>query len=309
MKTLIFAAALVTVPVICHAAAAPPDGATIEIWTRPPGGPADAAQAPRDSVAVAAFTEQWFDRVDPQYGRRYTFRGFPLQALIDRARNAAGCDLALLHFGNGMVIPLAFRDAALMRRLNPYVALGVLRDGKPARLPPVTRKAREYVDIPFIQFAGNKVVVAEAFHPDVAPAAQPAFTPWRHADSLVGIELVAAAAYYRQFQVGTTEAARTGYALFRQNCQFCHGAREVGAAFGWDFVKPMPVSRHRNETRLYYHIAYRRLDAPERNLMMPALKHMTESDARNLWQWLETIGKEPMPPYTPAPVAQASKPR
>ena len=125
-------------------------------------------------------------------------------------------------------------------------------------------------------FSGNKLVVAVLWHPAVAAAAQPAFSPWRHTDTLTGIELVAAQAYYRQFDVGGGDMVQRGQAVFQQSCQFCHGVRKVGAKFGWDFVEPTPIwSYHRPAKNLFLHVAYKPLDAAERGLMMPAMRFMS----------------------------------
>jgi mono/diheme cytochrome c family protein len=271
----------------------------VEVWTRAPRATGDDEPAKRASLPLAGFEAQTFERVDPQYDRKLAFRGFSLRDLIERARPPAGTDVALLHFANGMAIPLPFRDAAVMKRLDPMIALAVLVDGKPQPLPEVTRKAREYVDIRAIAFEGNKVVVAQSWHPMLA-ADTKGWSPWRHASSLVGVEFVTGEPYFAQFDVGTTEPARAGFGLFKQNCQFCHGARKIGASLGWDLVEPMPLYTWRGSPhQLYMHVAFRRLDAPERNQMMPALKHMSESDAGKLWKWLEAIGTNPMRPYAP----------
>lgn len=277
----------------------------IQVWTRPAGDAESAARARRRTVRLGALPTVVAGRRDPQYGATYTFRAVPLTAVLDAAGAPPWADLALLHFANGMVVPLPFRDGTVMKRLDPWLAREILIDGRAQPLPPVTRKAREYVDVPALAFAGNKIVVKEAFHPEVAAGAQPAFSPWAHADALVGVEFVAAAPYYRQFDVAGDGAGRAGFALYRQNCQFCHGARQVGARRGWDLVSPVPVHTYRaSGKRLYHHVRFERHDATERGLMMPALKHMTEADAAALWVWLRAIGTTPMPAYAP-PAADA----
>jgi mono/diheme cytochrome c family protein len=146
------------------------------------------------------------------------------------------------------------------------------------------------------------MVVAELWHPAVSDKARGRFSPWSQVDSLVAVEFVQAAPYYRQFAVDPTPAVSAGLTVFEGSCQFCHGARRVGAKFGWDFVEPTPLYAYREgERRLYYHVHYRRLDAPEVGRNMPALNFMTESDAGQLWQWLKAVGTRPMTPYAPRP--------
>jgi mono/diheme cytochrome c family protein len=204
-----------------------------------------------------------------------------------------------------MVVPLPLRNQQVLDQLDPFIALRMRTSPRgPYRtaFPPLTRKAREYTDVPVTRFSGNKMVVARLWHPAVAEPAQPNFSPWSFVDTLVAVELVTAAPYYKQFDVDSRTEVRAGLALYRQSCQFCHGARRVGAKFGWDFVEPTPLHSYRKgEARLYYHVRFRRHDAVERGQNMPALKFMTKEDAGNLWQWLEAIGTRPMLAYTPGP--------
>ena len=132
------------------------------------------------------------------------------------------------------------------------------------------------------------------------PAAnQDLFSPWKHVDSLTGIELVSAKAYYAQLDVDPDPKVRAGFRLFQQSCQFCHGARKVGAAFGWDFVEPTPIYSYRGGKNLFYHVKYKPLDATAKGLLMPALSYMTEEDAAALSRWLRAVATKPMPSYAP----------
>jgi len=271
----------------------------IEVWTRAAGATGDDEPGRVTPLPISSFRMRPFERTDVQYEKKLAFKGFPVSDIIQRAQPPAETDLAILHFANGMAIPLPFRDAAVMKRLDPMVAVALAGEGKAGALPPVTRRVREYVDVPTVAFNGNKVVVADDWHPMTSADAKD-WSPWRNASSLAAVEFVVAAPYYAQFDVGKSEPVQAGFALFKQNCQFCHGARKVGAKFGWDFVEPTPLFAWRGSSRqLYMHVAFRQLDAPERKLMMPALKHMTEADAGKLWKWLEAVGTTPLRPYAP----------
>jgi mono/diheme cytochrome c family protein len=277
----------------------------VEGWVRPAGN-ADATEAStgaRVGIDLASLPVTRGRRFDAQLDKYLWFEGVPVATVIAQLKPADAVDLALLHFSNGMTVPLPFRDKRVMDQLDPFIALGAraVADGPyRAELPPLVRKGSAFADAPAIHFSGNKVVVARLWHPAVGDAIQADFSPWAFVDSLVGVELVEAAPYYRQFDVDSKPEARTGLALFQQSCQFCHGARKVGAKFGWDFVEPTPLYSYRKGgTRLYYHVHFRRYDAVQRGQNMPALKSMTKGDAENLWQWLAAIGTRPMPPYTP----------
>lgn len=286
------------------AAAAP--GTVVSVWTRPAGGAAasEAAMGERGAIDMAKLPARQIRRYDVQYGRELLFRGVPLSAVLEAARPPTSADLALLHFANGMVIPLPFRDRQAMARLDPLVAFGAGGPGEArpgSSFPPLVKNPPPYAEFPRTAFSGNKLVVADRWHPAVDAAAAASFSPWTLADTLVGIELVESTPYYRQFDVGTTREARAGFAQFQRSCQFCHGSHNVGAKFGWDFSEPAPLSAHRQGgKRLYYHVRYRRTDAAERGQMMPALKFITMEDAAVLWQWLEAVGTSALPPYAPS---------
>jgi mono/diheme cytochrome c family protein len=277
-------------------------GGQLEIWTRAPGQYLDASAPARVrvvSVALDRVATHEVTRADAQYDKTSrTYRVVDVDELLRNYAAPINCDVALLHFDNGMVIPLPFRDHAAMERLHPAVARAMYRDGKwGTSFPSIAKKDTE-VDARPIRFDGNKLVVADSWHPDVAATAGESFSPWLHADSLYGIELVAGAAYLAQLDVD--DMARPGFALFRQSCQFCHGARNVGAAFGWDFVDPLPIFQYRKtNVSLYYHVHYRASNKGERGLMMPPLAFITEDDAGALLKWLQAVGTKPLRPYAP----------
>ena len=74
------------------------------------------------------------------------------------------------------------------------------------------RVMREYAE------AGNKLVVGERWHPAVVPASEPDLVPWARPDTLVGVELVEARAYYAQFDVDEDPQARRGLRLEKTEC-------------------------------------------------------------------------------------------
>jgi mono/diheme cytochrome c family protein len=296
-------AAILGIPLWPHLATAAP--VIVESWVRPAGGAAAAeAQEPSHTrIDLASLARTEGRRFDAQYGKHLWFEGVPLSALLARLKPPAAVDLALLHFANGMVVPLALRDQQVLDQLDPFVALRLRASPNAAygtEFPPVLARARDYLDVPTTRFSGNKLVVARLWHPAMGEKLPADFSPWALADSLVAVEFVEAAAYYKQFDVDPGAEARAGLGLYLKTCQFCHGARKVGAKFGWDFVEPTPLYSYRKgEARLYYHVRFRRYDAIERGQHMPALKSMTRDDAGNLWQWLKALGTKPMPAYAP----------
>jgi mono/diheme cytochrome c family protein len=302
--------ALISGAVAPQALAAPKaNDSTIAVWVRGKDAPGTGrgARTQPQTVDLDTLPLETVEIYDAQYQQAKAYRGIFLRALLDRVAPAPGIDLAILHFANGMAIPLPFRDREVMSRLDPFVARGLraepngpIVNGLFPRITKKEAKADGRADARPIAFSGNKVVVIERWHPAVPAKALGVFSPWTHADTLVGIELASAPAYYAQFDVPGGPDVRQGLEQFRQSCQFCHGARGVGAKHGWDFVEPTPMYSYRAKPRsLLFHVAYKPSDAPERGLMMPALRHMTEADAAVLWRWLKAVATEPMPAYSP----------
>ncbi len=275
-----------------QAAATPDVGTRIEVWIRGDGQPGDQGP-PHESSRLVRLDQMRLTRVeryDAQYGRLGRYRGIWLRDVLSKFAPDASLDLAILHFTNGMAIPLPFRDSATMERLAPFIARASTFPAIPKKDTPLDRRP--------IEFAGNKLVVADQWHPDVAPGTQPGFSPWAHADTLVGIELVATAPYYAQFKAAGDAPVVQGLTLFRQSCQFCHGVRHVGATFGWDLVSSPIMDRYQDSpANLFHNVAYKPRNAAELGLMMPPLAFLTEAAAGDIRQWLGAIGQSPPPPY------------
>src|SRR4029079_14396207 len=115
------------------AAAAP---SVVEIWVRG-AGPTTGDQAPRartqrldlDTLALADAK-----KFDAQHGGPRAVRGVTLASVIAGFAPDASLDLAILHFANGMAVPVPFRDVAVMKRLDPFIARGMeARTGGPVK--------------------------------------------------------------------------------------------------------------------------------------------------------------------------------
>jgi hypothetical protein len=243
---IILLALLASNPTSSFAWAAAPNAtpsATIDVWQRKASSGA-AGRKDVKALDLDALSVSEIRRPDIQYGGWFSYRGVALQTLIDRYAAPPEADLALLHFANGMQVPYAFRDAALVKQLDLFVARGMRpAPGAPfatGSFPSISRPREGFVDVRPITFGANKLVVSGRAHPAVPKEAEPTFSPWMHVDSLTGIELVSSKAYYAQFDVDASADVRAGLRIYTQTCQFCHGARGVGAAFGWDFVEPIP---------------------------------------------------------------------
>lgn len=276
----------------------------IQLWSRAPGVYGTKGQDPAkvdvQTVDLDRLPQKTEQRDDVQYGSSAYYRGVALGDILSRYVAPPSTDLALLHFHNGVIIPLPFRDMKTMNRVAALIALSRSTKAEgpfnPA-LPPVNKSVEGFADVRQVAFEGNKIVVRDGWHPELSEAALANFTPWRLTGSLTGIEFVDGTAYYRQF-VPTAEV-RPGFEIFRHNCQFCHGVQKVGASFGWDYAMPLPLHTYRStEQKLYMHIAYR-VEYKATWQQMPALKHVSQAEAGLLWQWMRAVASAPMTRYTP----------
>lgn len=265
------------------------------------GRGSDPAAVGMKSIDVAALPQQQMSRLDVQYDGVAYYRGVPLREIIAAYNPPKQIDLALLCFRNGMIVPLPFRDASTMERLNPLVALGMATTPAgpfSARFPSINRHLDGYPDIPQVLFFDNKLVVGSRWHPDLPPQMQKSFSPWTMTDSLTSIVFAERRAYYRQFEVPAD--AQAGAELYRQSCQYCHGVRQVGATFGWDFGLSTDLRTYRKDpARLYFHLHDRPVDRVSLD-QMPAIKYITEEQALQLWLFMKAASTTTAPPYTPS---------
>lgn len=245
-----------------------------------------AAGKPEQSVVkLEALPPVEREQHDVQYARKVRSRGVRVAQLIDKLPGDGA--LVLAHFQNGMIVPLP--DAKGLERLGAFVATSVWEDDAWTAPPPVYKPGAKDRDVRPIRFEGNKLMVKDRWHPDLKDSALAVFTPWMHVDALVALERTSREAYARLFPAGTTELERRGRELFEQRCRVCHGARGVGASFGWDLVDPIPLHTYRAPESLFLHVRYRASDAPEKGYLMPQLSDLTPADAKAVWQWMVLV--------------------
>ncbi len=275
------------------------NGELVRVWVR---GADDARKGAE--VNLSSRRQLEVTRDDLQYGgKSVTYRGVPLRELIGVIERTGRSDLALLHFHNGMVVPWPIDDLELMKAVDPFVATEVKTDGEwRTTFAPVKKAGAEARDARPLFFLRNKVVVSTVQHPYTTKAAQAdGFSPFFYAGSLVGIELVRAENWYRQFEFGATEQEKHGFELFKSHCEYCHAVRGAGGRYGVEFVKGAAVTERLGLQQLYLHVKYRDRDAPESGQMMPFFKDLTKDDVAALYAWLKAVTKARPMPYVPPP--------
>lgn len=277
-------------------AAEPPVGQVIKLWVRPSGS----AERKFIEVDLSAKTKVEVTREDVQYpGEKLKYRGVYLRSLLDAMERNGRSDLVLLHFANGMAVPLPIDDLELFKTLDPFVATELkVNDLWLSTFPMITKQGAETRDVRPLKFGKNKLVVATKVHPFTTKASQDdGFTPFFFCDSLIGIEFVRSNEWYKQFDVGRTDGEKAGFTVFKSHCQYCHSVREVGGRYGIDFIKPNPVVQRIGVQGLYLHVRYRDLDAPEKGQMMPFFRDVTKDDVTALHAWLTLLTNARPVPY------------
>lgn len=279
-------------------------GESVDLWTRAPGVYAHGAEPGKLKQKKLEFSAQKLSgvkRFDFQYGESRYYKGLELNSIVESYAPAANLDMAILHFSNGIAIPVSLSPKSGARvGLDVFVARQTRSSPKASWQTIFPEVAKEdetfrYKDPNPIRFEGNKVVVKTGFHPDVTSKK---FSPWHHTGSLVGVEFVERAAYYRQFSVDDA-SMNEGMEIWKGRCQYCHGVNKVGSSFGWDFAEPVPVWKLKSAAHLYNKLKYPYHDALERGLMMPTQTDVTQAEIETLWQWIKGISRSGIKPYKP----------
>ncbi len=277
-----------------------PIDAPLPVWIRPAGNHVESPTLGRERlvlIAPGAMPLVELQRTDPHQGTTERYKGFHLATLLERYAPPKSVDLALLRFANGVIIPVPFRDGPAMRRIDPFVARTLfVKDHWTSTFPPMRRGDPPEADARPLVFAGNKVVVADQRHPYVPPASQRSFSPWAHADTLVGIELVGEQAYLAQLAVGDDPRGPT---VYREGCGFCHSVRGVGATLAPDLAEPVPLSAYYKNRELFHRVRSRPADAAARGLAMPPLPAFVPADANALRTWLRLTAERGLQAYKP----------
>lgn len=280
----------------------------ISLWTRRAGDHSEGASLKKMhevKVRLETLKLSAIRVFDIQYNKKMVYKGVYFDSLLRDYPFQKKSDLALLHFENGMIIPMKLRTLR-EKEGSIFLALQVRYNKKKwtSVFPKVQKIDQEtyYRDPNPIEFAGNKVVVfLGKKHLTFKQGGKTLrkFTPFAHIDSLVGIEMVNEKAYYRQFKVKGSDAVQKGFDVFKRRCQFCHGVKQVGASFGWDYVDPLKLSEKRNSKNLHLFVKYPRLDAMSLGTQMPNQVDMRAEESKALWKWIDAVSRSGVRNYKP----------
>lgn len=283
----------------------------IVVWTRT-AGQYGSTTSPKPTnikrMAFATLPTTTAKLFDAQYNKTRTYRGLTLRTLLKRYGMSKDVDMALLHFRNGMVVPVPVRLAKIQTPMPVFIATHWKQKKGWTRSFPSThhviakkKKFTKKKKLFPVVFGKHKVVSSTTNHPMIAPHLIKDMAIWRHVDTLARIELVQQAAYYKQFAVSKSRSHKRGLRVFRYSCQFCHGVRQNGASFGVDFTKPVSVHLYINQPEhLRFHVRNRSSKAAKFGHLMPAITRLTARESRDVWNWMKGLWKKKtLSPYKP----------
>lgn len=242
---------------------------------------------------------------DPQYEKTRTYRGVYLTEILKQyAVDLGDNDAYLLHFNNGMMIPLEIKNPI---KNKVFIATAFLDKESKSQwsqeFPNMEKKdeIRYFRDPNPTKFKGNKVVVPlsknQLYFKDKKGKLVARFTPWMHVSSLTGIEFINLKRYQNQFNISSSTDLKRGYSVFSSRCQYCHGVKGVGASFGWEFGGPIKISKKRNSEGLHLFVKYPKADSLQMGLKMPNQIDLKPEDTDSLWKWIEAVESKPLKAY------------
>jgi hypothetical protein len=280
------------------------DTPVVEIWTRGNGNFTDGEIVKRQRlkrINLDKFTSNTTRVFDVQYDKKMSYKATKLIKLIKSASTKSSSDLVLLHFENGMIIPVPLeKNFKTFKKLNLMIATQIKIDGKWQRnFPQIEKINIRYKDPRPNKFSSTKLVAESDWYPLISRESfkqvknnlNNDFSPWLHVNSLTGIEFANAKAYYKQFTPKIPLEQKVGLGVFLQRCQYCHGVRSVGASFGWDYLDPIPIYELRNANNIHLRVKHKFHDSFERGLLMPAQKDFSKAEANVFWSWLKKLGR------------------
>ncbi len=247
------------------------------------------------SLDIKGLTPEILESYDIQYERDVKVRGFHLRNLLGLMKPIPeNVDIMLLHTRNGMIVPISI--ARLRSDIQVFVALEIWRDGKwTSEFPTSVRIATNAKNEVPTTFVGNKVVVGQEWR-----ATETGFTPWRHIDSLTGVEFVESAAYFDQFQnKKKPKTGLEGRLAFIIHCQYCHGVKGLGATR----APEMTALVQRLEPKAWSKI-YDQVQNPASGgaypHFMPKQKDFSKKNAKGLVSWITSMRDGELSPYEPS---------
>jgi hypothetical protein len=283
-------------------------GEHITLWTRAAGLHSDGRDPGRIKPMDFDLTKHNMKVVklaDFQYGGRFEYKAVKLLDVIESYHPKVETDRILLHFKNGMIIPMPTTNGyADLKKNAAWIAVSwrlIKLEGHKSelwqnRFDDIGRIDERFRDPAPVTFGYNKLVMKSGWHPYVSDEV---FTPFRHADTLIGIEFVSGQAYDRQYVSDKNTEGRKGWQVYFERCQYCHALNKTGPTHGWDFLDPVPIYELKTPENLLYRVKYSFHNAMAMGMQMPRQESVDLQEVTDLWNWLKSFEKVKINAYKP----------
>jgi mono/diheme cytochrome c family protein len=212
---------------------------------------------------------------DVQDGQEHHVRGLSLDELVAYVKPPKAADTVIFTYKDGMEIPVRLRDQEEVKSI--FLATGHGDDME-----------RQYADTyPLLHGAElpcPKVVYGRRVS---------TYSIWVYPTALATVRFVTWKAYEAELAQATRRLPdRSGWPLYLQHCQSCHGIGGHGAKRGPDFLSDMDA--YRRVPPLAVTAVGQQPSLHEKvkgytEGMMPVLNHIPDKDIATLWRWLHAI--------------------
>jgi len=213
---------------------------------------------------------------DAHDAKLHHVRGIELGELIAQLGAPKGADTLVLHFANGMQVPVRLADKDLIQHL--FIAF---EHGDPTGAFVTT-----YPLLAAPAIRCPKIVYTRENDPTAL---------WRHTTQLTSVRLVNWAALQALLaQPSRQLPSVAGWKLYSRNCQPCHGMGGQGAQRGPDFISdldayrrvpPLAESDPSDQPSLHDKVKGRVGGD------MPTLDYISNSEIKELWRFLHSVHK------------------
>jgi mono/diheme cytochrome c family protein len=268
----------------------------VEMWIRKPGATSNAdAKDNLKKINLKGMTFDELKTVDIQYGAENRYRGMHLRDLIAAYKPLPlSATMILLHSANGMVIPLSIPRLRADRQV--FIALEIFKDNAwTSNFPASIRPDPNVKDEHPLKFTGAKLVVGSDWR-----ATESTFTPWRHFDTLAGIEFAEETPYNEQFASKEKMADQSGRGIFLARCQFCHALKGLAGSRAADLSTLLTTDDKAAVTKLFNLVSVVKPKYEQLTHAMPQQTNFTKRHAKQLLTWLKNIQSKELKGYFPS---------
>lgn len=238
-------------------------------------GPTRGAPSTRTLVFDQAARKQatWFDVQD---GYEHNLRGTSLTDLIARAKAPKAVDAVVFSYSDGMEIPLRLDQRDEVNAIFVALEHGNVRD----------QFSTTYTLHDGTELACPKIVYGRKVKE---------FSIWIYPAALSSIRLVNWKTYEAHLAQPTRRLPdRSGWPIYLEHCQSCHGIGGLGAKRGPDFLTDMEAYRRIPPfavTDVGQHPSLHEKVKGFAEGKMPVLTQVSNQDIATLWRWLHAIHK------------------